>query len=138
MNILVTRDGSAKLTDLGLALDLGDLDDMVTRDGATVGTFDYISPEQARHSRAIDFRSDLYSLGCTLYHMIAGQVPFPCPSLPEKLYAHQLATPEPLTELVPGLPAGLDDVVRRMMKKAAAERYQSALEVARALEPYAA
>ena len=88
-NILVTRDGTAKLTDLGLALDLGDQEEMVTRDGATVGTFDYIAPEQARHSRAVDTRSDIYSLGCTLYHMISGQVPFPGPSLPEKLYAHQ-------------------------------------------------
>jgi hypothetical protein len=111
---------------------------MVTRDGTTVGTFDYISPEQARHSRSVDTRSDIYSLGCTLYHMIAGQVPFPAPSLPEKLYAHQLTEPEPLGTLVPGLPAGLEDVVRRMMKKAMEERYQSPLEVAQALEPFVA
>ncbi len=87
MNILVDRNGTAKLTDLGLAIDLDDLDDVVTRDGATVGTFDYISPEQARHSRQIDTRSDIYSLGCTIYHMISGRVPFPAPSLPEKLFA---------------------------------------------------
>lgn len=135
-NILVTRDGTAKLTDLGLALDLGDMEEMVTRDGATVGTFDYIAPEQARHSRAVDTRSDIYSLGCTLYHMISGQVPFPGPSLPEKLYAHQISEPEELSLLVPGLPAGLDDVVRRMMKKAMEQRYQSPGEVAQALEPY--
>ncbi len=73
-NILVTRDGTAKLTDLGLAIDLAD-QAQVTRDGATVGTFDYISPEQARHSHSVDTRSDIYSLGCTLYHMIAGRSP---------------------------------------------------------------
>ncbi len=85
-NILVTRDGTAKLADLGLAIDLAD-DDHVTREGATVGTFDYVAPEQARHSHSADIRSDIYSLGCTLYHMCAGRVPFPSPSLPEKLIA---------------------------------------------------
>ena len=79
-NILVTLDGIAKLTDLGLAIDLPK-QAQVTRDGATVGTFDYVSPEQARHSHSVDTRSDIYSLGCTLYHMLSGQVPFPSPSL---------------------------------------------------------
>ena len=87
-NILVTHDGTAKLADLGLAIAMAD-EDRVTRDGATVGTFDYVAPEQARHSRAADIRSDIYSLGCTLYHMCSGQVPFPGPSLPEKLFGHQ-------------------------------------------------
>ncbi len=112
MNILVDRNGTAKLTDLGLAIDLEDMDDVVTRDGATVGTFDYISPEQARHSRKIDTRSDIYSLGCTFYHMISGRVPFPAPSLPEKLFAHQSSEPEPLSKLVEGVPEELDAVVR--------------------------
>src|SRR5579883_3677462 len=77
-NILVTHEGIAKLADLGLAIDIAD-EDRVTREGATVGTFDYVAPEQARHSHAADIRSDIYSLGCTLYHMLAGQVPFPSP-----------------------------------------------------------
>ena len=135
-NILVTQDGTAKLTDLGLAIDLNDQDN-VTRDGATVGTFDYLSPEQARHSRSVDTRADIYSLGCSLYHMITGQVPFPVASLPEKLYAHQLHEPDPLTEVVSGVPEGLAEVVRLMMKKRPEERYQTPLEVAQALEPFA-
>lgn len=135
-NILVTRDGMAKLTDLGLAIDLGDNDEAVTRDGATVGTFDYISPEQARHSRSVDTRSDIYSLGCTLFHMITGRVPFPQPSLPEKLYAHQLSNAEPVSALVPNVPPELDQVVQRMMKKTPEERFRSPAEVARALEPF--
>ena len=135
-NILVTQDGTAKLTDLGLAIDLNDQDN-VTREGATVGTFDYVSPEQARHSRSVDTRADIYSLGCTLYHMIAGRVPFPVTSLPEKLYAHQLHDPDPLAEVAPGVPEGLAEVVRKMMRKQPDDRLQTPLEVAHALEPYA-
>ncbi len=115
-NILVTRDGTAKLADLGLAIDLAE-DDRVTRDGATVGTFDYVAPEQARHSRAADIRSDIYSLGCTLYHMITGNVPFPGPSLPEKLFAHQMKEATPLSRLIPGVPETLSEIVQRMMRK---------------------
>ena len=135
-NILVTQDGTAKLTDLGLAIDLNDQDN-VTRDGATVGTFDYVSPEQARHSRSVDTRADIYSLGCTLYHMIAGRVPFPVASLPEKLYAHQLHDPDPLAEVVPEVPEALAEIVRKMMRKLPEERYQTPIEVAQALEPFA-
>jgi len=96
-NVLVTHEGIAKLADLGLAIDLAE-DERVTREGAMVGTFDYVAPEQARHSHAADIRSDIYSLGCTLYHMVAGQVPFPSPSLPEKLFAHQALEPTPLNQ----------------------------------------
>jgi serine/threonine protein kinase len=134
-NIMVTGDGTAKLADLGLAIDLAE-QVQVTRDGATVGTFDYISPEQARHSHAVDTRSDIYSLGCTLYHMLAGQVPFPSPSLPEKLFGHQTIEPESLMALVPDLPEGLVEVVRTMMRKQPDDRFASPLEVARALDPF--
>jgi serine/threonine protein kinase len=135
-NILVTRDGTAKLADLGLAIDLAD-EDHVTREGATVGTFDYVAPEQARHSHSADIRSDIYSLGCTLYHMVSGQVPFPSPSLPEKLFAHQAMEPTPLGELIPGLPEGLSDVIQRMMRKLPDERYGTPIQVVQALEPFA-
>ena len=136
-NILVSREGITKLTDMGLAIDLED-DEIVTRDGATVGTFDYISPEQARHSRNVDTRSDLYSLGCTLYHMISGRVPFPQLSLPEKLYAHQLSEPEQMSITVPGIPEGLEAAVKRMMRKTPEERYASPGVVAEILVPFSA
>src|SRR3954471_19963783 len=126
-NILVNHEGIAKLADLGLAIDLAE-EERVTREGATVGTFDYVAPEQARHSHAADIRSDCYSLGCTLYHMIAGHVPFPSPSLPEKLFAHQALEPAPLDALVPGLPEGLAEVVRRMMRKSPDERYATPMQ----------
>src|SRR5579885_1938731 len=127
-NILVTHDGIAKLADLGLAIHLTE-SDRVTREGATVGTFDYVAPEQARHSHSADIRSDIYSLGCTLYHMITGRVPFPSPSLPEKLFAHQAMEPAPLEQLVPGLPPGLADIVRTMMRKRRDERYATPAQV---------
>jgi serine/threonine protein kinase len=134
-NILVTHDGTAKLADLGLALDLAE-DDRVTREGATVGTFDYVAPEQARHSHSADIRSDIYSLGCTLHHMLSGQVPFPSPSLPEKLFSHQALEAMPLNQLIPGLPKGLTEVVQRMMRKSPEERYPTPLQVAQALVPF--
>ena len=134
-NIMVTDDGTAKLADLGLAIDLTE-GDRVTREGATVGTFDYVAPEQARHSHSADIRSDIYSLGCTLYHMLTGQVPFPSPSLPEKLFAHQAMEPTPLEQLVPGLPEGFAEIVRKMMRKSPDERYATPAQVVQALEPY--
>jgi serine/threonine-protein kinase len=134
-NILVTHDGTAKLADMGLAIAL-DEGERVTRDGATVGTFDYVAPEQASNSRAADTRSDIYSLGCTMYHMCTGRVPFPGPSLPEKLLGHQSIEPPPLSRVVPGFPEGLSEVVRRMMRKSPSERYAAPIEVAVALEPY--
>jgi eukaryotic-like serine/threonine-protein kinase len=134
-NVLVTREGTAKLTDLGLAIDLAD-QAAVTREGATVGTFDYVSPEQARHSHAVDTRSDIYSLGCSLYHMLTGQVPYPSPSLPEKLFGHQALDPEPIRKLAPEVPEGLVEVVRKMMRKKPDDRYATPLELAQALEPF--
>src|SRR5208282_4195080 len=134
-NVLVTHEGIAKLADLGLAIDLAE-DERVTREGATVGTFDYVAPEQARYFHAADIRSDIYSLGCTLYHMVAGQVPFPSPSLPEKLFSHQALEPTPLDQLVPGLPEGLTEVVQRMMRKSPADRYATPIQVSQALEPF--
>jgi serine/threonine-protein kinase len=134
-NILVTQDGTAKLADMGLAIAMDD-EERVTRDGATVGTFDYVAPEQAKDSHAADTRSDIYSLGCTMYHMCAGRVPFPGPSLPEKRLGHQTIEPPPLSRLVPGLPEGLSEIVQRMMRKSPAERYATPIEVAHALEFY--
>src|SRR5262249_39548817 len=81
-NFLLTREGGragVKLTDFGLAQAEGEAHLRLTRDGSTVGTVDYLSPEQARDSSAADVRSDIYSLGCTCYHMLAGPAPPPPP-----------------------------------------------------------
>src|SRR5580704_6128433 len=89
-NIIITPRGRAKLVDLGLAKkvaseSVGDL----TIAGTTLGTFDYISPEQAKDPRNVDVRSDIYSLGCTLYHMLAGEPPYPEGTVLQKLLDHQ-------------------------------------------------
>lgn len=135
-NILIDRQGTAKLADLGLALDLEDIE-VLTNEGATVGTLDYISPEQARHPRSIDIRSDIYSLGTILYHMIAGELPFPMLSLSQRVLAHQFSTPPALTTKVADCPPELDAVVQRMLRKLPAERYKRPADVAAALAPFA-
>src|SRR5262249_37239845 len=90
-NILLTqRDGQlvAKLTDFGCARLAGDDEYRLTETGHTVGTVDYMAPEQARDGKLADIRSDLYSLGCTLFHMLAGHAPFSEGTLTERLYKH--------------------------------------------------
>ena len=76
-NILRTPEGQIKIIDLGLALQNEFEDERVTREGTTVGTVDYMAPEQARDSRATSIQSDMYSLGCTLYYLLTGVPPFP-------------------------------------------------------------
>src|SRR5690606_30393858 len=88
-NLLVNKEGIVKLTDLGLARAVDEsLESGITREGTTVGTVDYMAPEQARSSQAADIRSDIYALGCTWYHMLTGEPPFPTGSVTNKLYAH--------------------------------------------------
>src|SRR5207302_3495970 len=90
-NILLARMGRkivVKLTDLGVSRVTDDDEFKLTQEGATVGTVDYISPEQARDSSAADIRSDIYSLGCTGYHMLAGKAPFAAGGLAERVYKH--------------------------------------------------
>ncbi len=114
-----------KLTDMGLARDINDTDGRVTQAGNTVGTIDYMAPEQARDSGLADIRSDIYALGCTFYHMLAGQPPFPDGGLAEKLYKHAESDPPDLRTLNPHVPPGLNKVLQRMMAKKPPDRYQT-------------
>jgi serine/threonine-protein kinase len=98
-----------------------------------MGTPDYISPEQARQSHEVDIRTDVYSLGCTLYYLLSGRPPFPGGSLGEKLVKHQLGEPAPVERLRPEVPAGVAGVVRKMMAKDVRDRYQTPGEVAEVL-----
>jgi nitrous oxidase accessory protein NosD len=137
-NLLLSADGRVRLLDLGLARFLQDQvgDGTLTREGAGMGTPDYAPPEQFHDAHRADPRSDIYSLGCTLYHLIAGRVPFPGSSLSEKALAHEATDPPALEETCPDMPAGLALVVRRMMAKRPADRFRTMAEVAEALQPY--
>jgi hypothetical protein len=139
-NLLLMADGTVKLLDLGLARFLQDQvgDASLTRAGSGMGTPDYCAPEQCRNAHSVDPRADVYSLGCTLYCLIAGRVLFPGSSLSEKMHAHETCEPTPLEELCPEVPGGLALVVRRMMAKRPQDRFVSMAEVAEALAPYVA
>src|SRR5207237_9889413 len=83
--------------------------------GAVMGTADYMAPEQGRDSRLADARSDLYSLGCTLYFALCGRPPFTGGTALEKMMHHQLDEPEAVEQVRPEVPPALAAVVRRMM-----------------------
>ena len=87
-NILRTPAGPVKIIDLGLALQNEFEDERVTREGTTVGTVDYMAPEQARDSRATSIQSDIYSLGCTFYYLLTGVAAFPGGDITDKLTRH--------------------------------------------------
>ena len=129
-NLLIRRDGVVKVTDLGLARSIDDtLETNITRAGTTVGTVDYMSPEQARNSKFADIRSDLYSLGCTWYQMLTGVAPYPDGSVTNKLQAHAIKPiPDP-RDKNPEIPEGLTAVIRRMMAKKSEDRYQTPAEL---------
>jgi serine/threonine protein kinase len=124
-NLLIRRDGAVKLTDMGLARSLDETGEAgITRAGTTVGTVDYISPEQARDSKSADVRSDIYSLGCAWFHMLTGQTPFPSGSLTQKLKDHA-ATPAPdPREINASIPEDVVVVLQRMLEKSPDRRYQ--------------
>jgi serine/threonine protein kinase len=123
-----------KLTDMGLALTADDAQQFrVTRAGTTVGTVDYLAPEQARDSASADIRSDIYSLGCTLYHMLAGQPPFAEGGLGERVLKHLEAPPPDVRRFNPDISAGLWALLERMLEKSPEARYQTPAELLEAL-----
>ncbi|HZV06506.1 MAG TPA: serine/threonine-protein kinase [Gemmataceae bacterium] len=125
-NIIITPNGRAKLVDMGLARSLEPQHDMgLTQSGVTLGTFDYISPEQALEPRDADVRSDIYSLGCTLYHMLTGQAPVPEGTAAKKLHHHQHVKPTDPRQFVPDLPDEVAVILDRMMAKHPKDRYQT-------------
>ena len=142
-NVMLARDGTIKILDMGLARLQDSLapSEGLTGLGQVVGTPEYVAPEQARGEAVIDVRADIYSLGCTLYYLLAGVPPFGPPehaSYAAKVAAH-LHEPFPSIALLRGdVPRPLQGVLERMAAKDRRERFCDPAEVAAALAPFCA
>jgi serine/threonine-protein kinase len=137
-NLLLAPGGRVKVLDLGLArfgqaADASQSSSHLTREEAVMGTPDYMAPEQAVDAHTADGRADVYSLGCTLYFLLSGQVPFPGGTALKKMFRHCWVEPEPVERLRPGVPPAVAAVVRGMMAKRPERRYQTPAEAAAAL-----
>ena len=138
-NLLVDRKGVVKLLDLGLARFFRDtVTESLTikHDEKVLGTADYLAPEQAVDSHAVDERADIYSLGCTLYYSLTGHPPFTDGTLVQRLLAHQTKSPPAIRKQRPDVPESLVAIVDKMMQKRKDDRYQTAAEVAAALSKW--
>jgi hypothetical protein len=161
-NLMLNAEGRVKILDFGLAVLAEDIDPQATADlsaghmtagastcepsecdsvvarltklGCTMGTPDFISPEQALDAQAADARSDIYSLGCTLYFLLAGHPPFASGSAEKKLRAHSETPPQPIEQLRDDIPGELAELTRRMMAKDPQDRFQSTAELIAAID----
>lgn len=140
-NFIVDQNNVVKLMDLGLARvqqQEGDHSLTIAHDERVLGTADYLAPEQAVDSHLVDARADLYSLGCTMYFLLAGRPPFHEGTLAQRLLAHQTKEPTPIEKLRSDVPASLLDILRKMMAKDREQRIQTADDVVRELTSWLA
>jgi tRNA A-37 threonylcarbamoyl transferase component Bud32 len=142
-NLMLSRAGQVKVLDLGLARIAAAeaFVDEITSANQVMGTADYIAPEQVSDTHAADIRADLYSLGCTLYKLLAGHAPFSGPQYPTgfaKMTGHARDPVPPLQGLRHDVPAGLADVLDRLLAKSPAARPAEPREAAELLAPFAA
>ena len=137
-NVLVSPDGEAKLSDLGLAGPLNDPSETDPRHGKIVGTADYLSPDQIRDPWSPTPAWDIYSLGCTLYYAVTGTVPFPGGTTADKARAHCELRPLHPRQLNSRLSAEFVEVMADMMAKEPSQRISSAREVQTRLAPFVA
>jgi eukaryotic-like serine/threonine-protein kinase len=137
-NILVDRSGIVKVLDMGLARFFNDEEDILTKkyDENVLGTADYLAPEQATDSHAVDIRADIYSLGATFYFCLTARTPFQEGTVAQKLIWHQTRLPKPIRSFRPEVPDGVIALIDKSMAKDAAARFQSPLEMAEALSEW--
>jgi serine/threonine protein kinase/WD40 repeat protein len=137
-NLMLMPKGQVKILDFGLAKVASErgTGKGLTSSDAYMGTPDYSAPEQATDARTADIRADLYSLGCTLYCLLAGRPPFREDTAMKTILAHLQKQPQPLPELRSDVPAGLWAVVERLLAKEPGQRYQKPIEVVPALAPF--
>jgi serine/threonine protein kinase len=137
-NLLLDRQGTVKVLDMGLARFFHDEADNLTHKyhEAVLGTADYMAPEQTLDSHAVDIRADIYSLGITWYFLLTGKNPFGRGTVTQKLLWHQTKQPEPVTAFRPEVPDQVGALIAKMIAKERAERYQSPAEVVAALAPW--
>jgi eukaryotic-like serine/threonine-protein kinase len=130
-----------KILDIGVGRALFDEDASegnfeLTNEGDILGTPEYLSPEQARDARVVDIRSDIYSLGCVLYHALAGRPPFVDASRVRLLVRHATEAPRPVREFSPSMPDGLQQILDWMLAKDPSQRYPTPARAAQALQVY--
>jgi len=136
-NIMIAEDGTAKLADMGLARAVSDREAAENEQGKAFGTPYYISPEQIRGERDVDFRADLYSLGATFYHMVTGRVPFEGPNPSAVMHMHLKQELVPPDHVNPNLSAGISEIIELCMAKDREKRYSSATDLIADLEAVA-
>jgi serine/threonine protein kinase len=139
-----TWDATVKILDIGLGRELfdedapeGQIETQLTQEGSVLGTPDYLAPEQAKDARSADIRADIYSIGCVLYHCLAGRPSFPETNIMAQMLKHATEPAPPLREFVDDLPVGFQQVVDRFLAKTAERRFQTPAEAAEGLRPFA-